>query len=255
MTMDVQTSMLPLFAASDKAFGDSVFYSVLTPNALRAVRGHPVVRVLGRHSIIHAMGKVPEEVFTLCSGWAFRYILLPDGRRHILTFYLPGDLISPQAMYSHPLWFSVQALTEVTLSTFNRESLLLAVFEEPELRTRFASLCASSFENQDRRVVTLGRLPAVERVGMLFCNMESRFIQLNQVSEDGSFPFVLRQEHIADALGLTRVHVSRVLGQMRSDGIVKMEEGRMRILDRKWFDRLARHPNVYRSTPEGIFAS
>lgn len=255
MTTTAQLSMLPTFDTGGAAFGDHVFYGVLDENQLGPLRSQPAYRWLGRHSILQAMGKVPEEVFTLCSGWAFRYILLPDGRRQILSFFLPGDLISPQALHARPLWFSVQAMTDVTVAAFNRKKLSAATFAHEPLRERFAAVCTGSYENQDRRVVSIGRLPAVERLGLLLAPIETRFAALGQVAPDGSFPFALRQEHIADALGLTRVHVSRVLGQLRADGVIAFEEGRMSLLDRQWVKALARLPSVASITADGLFIS
>lgn len=174
--------------------------------------------------IILRQGEVPSTVFVLYDGWAFRFTLLSDGRRQILSFLLPGELISLPALRLAPLRFSVQALTAVSLCAFNTKDLAGFVQDNPVLTMSLVNECAREAESADRRVTDLGRRSATERVARLILEIESRLRALDRVEGD-SFEFPLRQEHIADALGLTAVHVSRTLSGLRDEGLLSLGQG------------------------------
>ena len=187
-------------------------------------------RILPAKTTICRAGEITSVYYTLLEGWAFRYKLLPDGRRQILSFLLPGDTISFQLMRSERLHFSVQALTDVSLCVFDREELSRYVAERPALVARLDELTARETAASDDRLTDLGRRAAHERVARLLVQLSLRLRRRN-LEKDGSFVFPLRQHHIADALGLTTVHVSRVLKQLKKDGLVSIDDQRLTIRD------------------------
>lgn len=170
--------------------------------------------------IIVRQGEAPSQIFTLHSGWAFRFTLLPDGRRQILDFLLPGDLISPPALASAAMTFSVQALTDVTLCAFDADAFRQAM-RHPALCHHLAARHMTEFAAADARITDLGRRTALERLARLILDLEDRLRRRRLFSGDG-IPFPLRREHIADALGLTAVHVSRTVATLRDLGAITL---------------------------------
>ena len=171
-----------------------------------------------------------DEVFTLYDGWAFTYKLLPDGRRQILDFLLPGSFIG-----LHMLWFkamphSVQSLTPVSLCVFDKEKFRDLLRRKPEYEWELLKYSASCQAHSDERLSDLGRRTAKERIARLVLELHDQFAGRGMVDR-GSFPFHVRQEHIADALGLTKVHVSRTLQGLGHDGLFEVNGRTANILD------------------------
>ncbi|MEX1204741.1 MAG: Crp/Fnr family transcriptional regulator [Dongiaceae bacterium] len=190
-------------------------------------RGH---RLLPARRTIYREGETSDEMFTLFDGWAFRFKVLPDGRWQILSFLLPGDTISLHLLRFDRLHFSVQSLTAVSLCIFDRASLADYVRARPALERRVETFCARETAAADERLADLGRRSAQERAARLVLHLLARLRQGSAV-QGQSFEFPLRQQHIADALGLTSVHVSRVFHALRADGLVAVERNRLTILD------------------------
>ncbi len=175
--------------------------------------------------------EIPSEVYTLFDGWVFRFKLLPDGRRQILSFLLPGDFLVPQALRRQPLRFSVQALTDVTLCVFDAGEVTRVVLERPLLLRQLEGLCVRDSLSADDRLTDIGRRSAQERIARLILEFEFR-LGIRNLVNGNSFPFPLRQEHIGDALGLTKVHVSRTLGSLRRQGLIALTGNYLVVRDR-----------------------
>ncbi|MEX2453249.1 MAG: Crp/Fnr family transcriptional regulator [Rhodospirillaceae bacterium] len=207
-------------------------YGALHPHEIESLRCVPSYRAVRPRALIHRLNEVPDEIYSVRSGWAIRFMLLPDGRRQILSIYLPGDFISLQALQNQPLWFAVQALSNVELCALQRTKFASLLAQHPVMARRLQRFCALHTANLDNRLVDIGKCRAIERVVKLLLKIEARFASLGEIGSDGSFPFLLRHEHIADALGLTRVHVSRTISLMRKENMAAIDDSRATILDR-----------------------
>lgn len=216
-----------------------VFYATATPEEGPGP-GHlrQGIRNLPAKTTICREGELASFYYTLLDGWAFRYKLIPDGRRQILSFLLPGDSISFQLMRAERLHFSIQALTDVSLCVFDRQELSRYVAESPALVARLDGLTSRETAASDDRLTDLGRRSAHERVARLLVQLSLRLRRRGRV-DGGSFAFPLRQHHIADALGLTAVHVSRVLKSLRDDGLLSIDDQRLTIRDEHMLRKLS----------------
>ena len=181
--------------------------------------------------------KGADELFTLYDGWAFTFKLLPDGRRQILDFLLPGSLIGLHALWFKAMPHSVQTLTSVSLCVFDKEKFAKLLRRKPEYEWELLKYLASSQASRDRRLSDLGRRPAKERIARLILEIFGELTARGMTDGD-SFPFYPRQQHIADALGLTKVHVSRTLQALRQEGLLKLERDSATILDIKGLKEL-----------------
>jgi CRP-like cAMP-binding protein len=189
--------------------------------------------------IIHREQEALGAVYTLFEGWAFRFRLLDDGRRQILSFLLPGSPIGLPLFAPSRANFSVQALTDVTLCVFDRGELadyLGSVGNGwSSLETCYTHLCEADHE----RLIDLGRRDARERIASLILQIRGHLGGQGRIVNDRIY-FPLRRQHIADALGLTPVHVGRVLGQMVGDKIIALGRDSLTLLDQGALQDLAR---------------
>ncbi len=182
-----------------------------------------------------------DEIFTLFDGWAFTYKLLPDGRRQILDFLLPGSFLGLHVLWFKAMPHSVQSLTPVSLCVFDKEKFRDLLRRKPEYEWELLRYTTSGQASSDERLSDLGRRTAKERIARLVLKIHDQSDSRGMV-KDGAFPFPLRQEHIADALGLTKVHVSRTLQALRQEGLLEMGRDTAWIHDLKGLSELADYP-------------
>lgn len=190
------------------------------------------IRHLAADKTIARLGENIPFLHTLESGWAFQFRMLSDRRRQILSFIIPGDIISLELLLwdAPALPFSVRSLTPVRLCTFERTAMKAVLGKTPAQVTKLAEEAATYMENVYRRTTDIGRRTARGRLAQLILELMSRLARRNLGSSE-SFPFPLKQEHIADALGLTVVYVNRTLTNLRKDGIVEFDRQKMSILN------------------------
>lgn len=180
-------------------------------------------------SVVHE-GQTNARLFTLYAGWAFRYKTLSDGRRQILNFLLPGDLVGLQQEFDCVSLHGVEALTDCSLCVFPTDSLWAVFREHPRLGYDITWLAAHEESHVDDNLLSTGRRNATERVAMLLVHLYRRMERLGLV-EDGSVAFPLNQQHIADALGLSLVHTNKTLRRLSALGLHELKNGRLRLLN------------------------
>jgi len=169
------------------------------------------------------------DLYTLLSGWAFRYKTLKDDRRQILNFLLPGDFIGLQGQLGKEAQYGVETLTDAALCVFPRKELLAFFRDQPQLGYDITWLCAHEEMVVDDNLVTAGRRNAQERVAMLLLHLWKRAGRLGLTAPDG-VAFPLTQQHIADALGLSLVHTNKTMARLRRLGMFSIEDGRLQVL-------------------------
>ena len=177
-------------------------------------------------------GEPPRYSFTLFSGWVAFYQTSIDGNRMISHFALPGDFIGFQSVPGHPMDYSAQALTEVTVCAFPVTQLDEILKNTPELSSRMMTMHAHTMKICRQRMMGIGRKSAKQRLAFLFLELYHRvkFIgELMQGSEENSIVFPLSQEDLADAMGLTSVHISRTLRELTDEGLLSIKHRRLTI--------------------------
>src|SRR5213594_3642098 len=116
-------------------------------------------------------GTNSAHLYTVLSGWAFRYKMLPDGRRQVLNFALPGDFIGLQGSVMDVMQHSVEALTDVVLCIFPREKLWSLFTGQPSLAFDLTWLAALEEQTIDEHLLSLGRRTALERTAYLLLHL------------------------------------------------------------------------------------
>ena len=174
----------------------------------------------------------------ICRGWATSSIALPDGRRQILSFLLPGDMFSISSLFEPLSGRLVEAVTEVTYRNYKRSDFRAILFEYPDVLETITKAWIEEKRQIDQLTVDLGRRTADERIARLILNLMERLAKRG-MSQDQTIEFPLRQHHIADATGLTPVHVSKVLSEFRRSGLIEIRDRSLTVLDPAEFRRIA----------------
>jgi CRP-like cAMP-binding protein len=173
-------------------------------------------------------GDRPGPVFVVLKGWACRYKILPSGTRQIMAFLLPGDACDLHIGMLAEMDHNLQALTpcEVALIPGDRMETLLE--DHPAIaRAMYKSQLID--EGILRAwIVSMGRRSSAERVAHLMCELYLRSISINSLN-DVAFP--ISQIVVADALGMTPVHVNRILKELRLAGAMTLKRGHLAITD------------------------
>lgn len=191
-------------------------------------------------------GTSGPHLFTVLSGWAFRYKMLSDGRRQILNFVLPGDFIGLQSSMLNEMQHSVEALTDMVLCVFPRDQIWRLYSHHPSLAFDLTWLAARSERLLDENLLSIGRRSAGERVSFVLLDMFRRCEQLSLTSgAKAEFPFT--QLHLADALGLSLVHTNKTLKKLSAKRLFKWKNGIFEILDA---DKLTLEANMDVAGPQ-----
>lgn len=203
-----------------------------------------------------AQGACSGNIYVIHRGWACLYELLEDGRRQILRFLLPGDMIG---MYGEDggASFGAQALTPLIACVVPRERFLRLARERPGLALRMGQLMAQQEALAYEHLTSLGRRTARERVAHLLLELFYRARTRIAPEPGDQITLPLTQAHLADALGLTPVHINRMLRALRAEGVIELTQRRLKVCDpdklatAAGFEREVNFPGVGARRPLG----
>ena len=203
---------------------------------------------------IAVQGDVPRSAFVLTHGIACRYRLLADGKRQILTFLIPGDVFDLHGFLLKAMDHSVGTLVPTRLAAISRAM----VFDLFEHHPRIGAALWWSALQEDainrERIVALGRRSARGRVAYLLCELVWRQRTVG-LSDDNAIRLPLTQLELADTLGLTPVHVNRILQELRRDDLITLAHRRLTVGDVERLQELAECNQDYlhlESAPEEV---
>jgi CRP-like cAMP-binding protein len=183
-------------------------------------------------------GDRPPGVNLIVEGFACRYKLLPDGRRQIIGYLIPGDMCDVRICILRKMDHAISALTPGRAALFTRDSMLELTDFHPRLARAlwWSTLVDESITRE--WVVNVGHRTAFERLAHLFCEM---FVRLRAagLADENVCELPLTQTELADALALSAVHVNRVLMELRQTGLVTFRSRRLTIHDHEALRSLA----------------
>ncbi|WP_333571538.1 Crp/Fnr family transcriptional regulator [Sphingomonas sp.] len=177
-------------------------------------------RIRGARDLILGGQRSPGSLIVL-DGWLGRVQLFSDGRRQILSFLLPGDVIQEPRTFQPVASSTITALCDAVLCT-------APAADGDGLREAYAASAALDEVNLLRHVARLGRMSAFERIHDWMLEVHERLFLAGRAGPD-SFAMPLTQEMLADALGLTSVHVNRTVQAMRREGVLEWRGGTVRL--------------------------
>jgi CRP/FNR family transcriptional regulator len=167
---------------------------------------------------IFSEGDLADDVFGLSHGVVRLYKLLPDGRRQILAFALPGEFLGMQFADRHA--FSADAIGEVALCRFSRSELTKFVRSSPGVMELMVEFAAHELEMAQNQLLLLGSGSAEEKVAMFLVNWQDRLARFSVFSE--TVPLPMRRQDIADFLGLKLETVSRTLAKLEQKNVIRL---------------------------------
>lgn len=209
-----------------------------------------IVEARARGDIVRE-GDNPTVVRLVIEGWACRYKDLPDGRRQIVGFFLPGDFCDLNVYILQTMDHSIGAITSVRYLAIPPETLEKLAEQRPRVARALLwhELVNSSVQRE--WLLNIGARSALERMAHLLVEL---FVRLRAIgkTEGNTCHFPLIQADLADATGITPVHVNRTLQELRRDGLIELRAKRLKILDFERLKRLAMfNPNYLHLDHEG----
>jgi CRP/FNR family transcriptional regulator len=188
---------------------------------------------LGRHvrfaacETVFAQEEMTTSFYNLLEGVMRLYKLLPDGRRQIIGFALPGDFLGLAASTRHN--FSADAIGNAVLCRFSKSAFALFSRDRPDLLRRINELAVRELSRAQDHMVLLGRRSAEEKVATFLIGWRDRLIRVSGPSP--RVPLPMSRQDIADYLGLTIETVSRTFTKLERDGVIEIMPGSIGLLD------------------------
>jgi CRP-like cAMP-binding protein len=187
----------------------------------------------------------------MVDGWACRYKTLPDGRRQIVAFFVPGDFCDLNVYILKEMDHNVGAVTRLAVANISRDDMDALTTDYPRITQALWWEELVNTAIQREWTLNIGQRTAYERIGHLLVEL---FLRLKSVrlTQGDSCDFPLTQTDIADATGLTAVHVNRTLQELRRDGLIELERRRLRIPQlQRLMDASMFNPNYLHLDHEG----
>jgi len=218
---------------------DSANYALHRPEFLRSIdRGdEKIMRLMrGKSYSFRARSVLVEAntdhpyVYRLLSGWVCRTRTLADGRNQFILIFLPGDLFAVKSMFVMRHSDAIHMLSDSVVERIDYRDLHAAYMSDGDV----ASRCTWQVMEEERRlhnwIVGLGQGSAEERLAMLIVDLRARLANSGSIPPDAlSYDLPLTQGQLGDYLGLTTVHVNRVLKTLRENGVLTIRDGRVTI--------------------------
>jgi CRP-like cAMP-binding protein len=205
----------------------------LQSKPLKIKRGHVLIEE----------GQTSHNAFILQTGWGCSFKILPDGGRQVIRFPIPGDCVGLRSILLRTFDHSCSALTDVVVSAVEAPRMLEILNQFPRLGAAFLWTASQDAAMVVEHLVDVGRRTAQERTAHFFLELAER-LTLVGLATKTQFKHPLNQKIVADALGLTDIHVNRVLRQLREQNLLTLREGKVSIHDLSGLRKLAGYRSV-----------
>ena len=214
---------------------ERALYKQLPSNALANSQQYRKYQLkLTPKTTLYSAGTRPEFLYTLYEGWMALYQSTSSGKRQIMSFSLPGDFIGFQANGNGKIMHSAVSLTEATLCAFPRTRIKDMFAEQPMLTTQLSLMESRDLALCQHHLMSAGRRDSHESIAFLllelFHRAKKRIPQRFNETEN-SIAFPLTQEEMGDAIGITNVHVNRIIREFMRDGLIHCQHKKLTILN------------------------
>jgi len=208
------------------------------------------LNAIDRDQDIVREGDRPHECCLILDGFVCRYMMLDNGRRQILSFHTPGDIPDLQSLHLKVMDHSIGALVASNVAFIPHKSL-------NELNARYPRIASILWRDTliDAAIfrlwmVGLGRKSAHERIAHLLCELQMRFKAVG-LTVDHSYKLPVTQSELADATGISTVHVNRVLQDMRKDRLITLQGGSLTIENWEELKKIGEFNSTYLHLVDG----
>ncbi|KAA9008123.1 Crp/Fnr family transcriptional regulator [Histidinibacterium aquaticum] len=189
-------------------------------------------------------GQSDQAAYILSSGWVCSYKLQPDGTRQIVDFQVPGDFLGLRSVLLRTSDHSFEPIVTIEAAEVLKSDLLAAFAQTPRLATAILWAASRDEAMVVEHLVGLGRRDAEARMAHFLLELGSRLALVGIGSREG-YDCPLTQYHLADTLGLSAIHVNRVLRQLREAGLLTFRDGHVSIHDYARLVELAEFDPAY----------
>ncbi len=194
---------------------------------LRELLGHRKL-VRAREDLLR-QGDVPDSAHFVLDGMLARYKLLSGGRRAVVAYLLPGDFCGPHPAYRRPMDHGISAMTATTVAEVPYPLLQDSLAADPVLAQHLAHAAMAEGAIQRQWLANMG-CASDRRAAHFLCEMRRRLEAIVQADEHG-FLLPLTQHELSEALGISTVHVNRVLQHLKDMGLARILDRRVMIGD------------------------
>jgi CRP-like cAMP-binding protein len=226
----------------------------LTEEEKQALLSLPMtVKELPADRDIVSLGERPNACCLILDGWACRYKMLPEGGRQIMSFHIPGDVPDLQSLYLKTMDHSLGTIVPTKVALIQHRDMHDVIRRFEGISTalwRDSLIDAAIFREW---MVGIGRRSSHQRIAHLLCEMATKLRAVG-LNDGHTYPWPVTQQELADALGLTDVHVNRVLRDLRRDGLIAMARGVFTATDWDRLSELGQFDPGYMHMDPGIAA-
>ncbi|GGE90361.1 Crp/Fnr family transcriptional regulator [Sphingomonas prati] len=202
-------------------------FGSLVENDISALQGLTAnARNVPARSDLIREGDRPGPMFVVLDGWAQRYKILPNGTRQIVAFLLPGDACDLHVGTLAEMDHSIQTVKAARVATIGSGIMERVMDHHPNIQRAMYRAQLTDEGTLRAWIVSMGRRSSIERVAHLMCELYLRASRIGLVHGEG-FELPLSQIALADALGMTPVHVNRVLKDLRTTNAMEVRRGTM----------------------------
>ena len=187
-----------------------------------------VARVVAPRRDLIREGEHPRYIHLMLDGWACRYKTLPDGRRQIVAFFVPGDFCDLNVYVLKAMDHSIGAITRLSVADISRDEMDKLTTDYPRVTQALWWEALVNSAIQREWTLNVGQRTAYERIAHLLVELFLRLKTVDLITGT-SCDFPLTQTDIADATGLTAVHVNRTLQELRRDKLIELDRRRLNI--------------------------
>ncbi|MDI4238046.1 Crp/Fnr family transcriptional regulator [Bradyrhizobium sp. 31Argb] len=242
MTGILTTALITKLTMSNSLDGDDI----------QAIQHLPIrSKSLRALEVIVADGARPTECCLLAEGFGFRSKTTFDGQRQILSLHIPGEIPDLQSLHLGIMDHDLVALTPCTLGFISHDAMWQMSKERPKVAAalwRETLIDAAIFREW---IVNVGRRSATARMTHLFIELYRRLEAVGR-AKDGGFELPVTQSVLSDCLGLSTVHVNRVLQELRGDGLLTVDRANFRLLQPEKLEALAGFDGTYLHQRPGL---
>ncbi len=179
-----------------------------------------------------------SKLYFIKEGFAARYKLLRNGKRQIVNFVLPGDIVGMPGSFLDRAANSVIAVSDMTLQICALDAFVGLCCRQPKFGLVLTWLAAQEAAHYAEHIIDVGRRTPAERLAHLLLEIHSR-LSVVGLADEFAFTLPFTQEMMSDALGLSVPHLNRTLALLRTEGLIAVNERRVEIIDRKAMELLA----------------
>jgi CRP-like cAMP-binding protein len=202
-------------------------------------------RIVRSHEMLVSEGARPDRVYLVMSGVAFRYRFLANGRRQIFGYLLPGDLCDTQFVILNEADHNVALLCDSEVAVISLPVLMRTMVAFPKIERALLMMSLVDAAMLREWLLNVGQRDAFQKLAHFFCELSARYAALGLHEEAKGFSIPLTQIELADTMGLTVVHVNRMLQRFRHEGLLNWSRRHVDILDYPRLEYLAGFDPTY----------